>query len=92
MINKDNAHITVESLKKELPGLAGGIDELVGKRIRSYDFEDSRDCYMEGIIIEEQDEYFKIKAEKWMINGKPAGNISKYVYLRLDSAGIEIIE
>lgn len=65
---------------------------MINKRIRSYDFEDSQDCYMEGIIIEEQDEYFKIKVEKWMVNGKPARNITEFVYLRVDSAGIEIIE
>jgi hypothetical protein len=82
----------VVPINVELSNLVGEVESLVGKYVRSYNFKDTRDWYHEGVIVEESDEFLKVRVEKQVTNGNSLRNFTKYVYPNLFTADIEIIE
>lgn len=56
-------------------------DNLVGKRVISYDFADSDDCFVEGRVIGRQGYgRYIIEVLRWVVNGREAQNFTRYVY------------
>ncbi|HIF52243.1 MAG TPA: hypothetical protein EYQ42_12085 [Thiotrichaceae bacterium] len=89
---QDAMNSAVVPINVELSNLVGEVESLVGKYVRSYNFKDTRDWYVEGVIVEESDEFFKVRVEKQVANGNSLRSFTKYDYPNIFTADIEIIE
>lgn len=60
--------------------------------VRSYDFDDRDDCYVDGCIFAVYDKFVVIEVFNWVVNGKPARNFTSSVVPRIEFARIVPLE